>query len=68
MRDFFYPYDENVVGKRVHTFTELMTCIEQHDYQLSSAERISLIDKFWGDTAYGNPSQRILEQVKSLPR
>ena len=68
MRDFFYPYDENVVGKRVHTFTELITCIEQHDYQLSSAERISLIDKFWGDTAYGNPSQRILEQVKSLPR
>lgn len=67
-RDFFYPYDENIVGHRVFSFKDLLTCIDQHDYHLCPEDRERIIDKFWGDTALGNPnpSQRILEQIESL--
>ena len=63
MRDFFYPFDENVVGKRVYTFDELLNCIDRHDYSLSDAERVALVIKFWGDTAHGNPSQHLLSYL-----
>ena len=66
MRDFFYPYDENVVGRRVYDFNELLRCIDGHDYRLDDAERRALVDKFWGITAEGDPSQRLLENVDML--
>lgn len=58
-RDFFYPFDENVVGKRVRTFDELCQCIEQEDYQINEALRQAIIDKFWGKTMEVSPSQKL---------
>lgn len=66
MRDFYFPYDENVVGRRVLTFEELMDCIDRHDYKLSDSDRQRIVDKFWGETAGKNSSQLLLGVVTEL--
>lgn len=66
MRDFYFPYDENVVGKRVTTFDELVKCIENHDYQLPDSERLRLVDKFWGKTSQYNASKEIIDAIENL--
>lgn len=65
-RDFFYPFDENVVGKRVSDFESLCACIESGDYALASDERERLVEKFWGKTAGYDSSRMILDFVKQL--
>jgi len=64
-RDFYYPFDENVTGKRVHDFESLCTCIESGDYTLSEEERLRIVDKFWGKTAGYDSSAMILDFVKT---
>lgn len=61
MRDFFYPFDENVVGSRVYDFNSLVTLLERDDYRLDAAERRALVEKFWGDTMTHSPSQKLLD-------
>lgn len=50
-RDFYYSFDENVVGKRAMDFKELCQCIEQGDYKMDEVQRFRIVDKFWGVTA-----------------
>lgn len=64
-RDFYYPYRENVAGKIVNTFDELCTCLSTADYQMDEAERIRMVDKFWGETANYDSSEKILEFIKA---
>ena len=61
-REFFYPFDENVVGKRAMNFDELCQCIEQGDYQMDEAQRKKIMDKFWGDTMKQSPCQKIVSR------
>lgn len=63
-RDFFYPFDENVIGKRANDFESLCSCIESGDYALPADERNQLVDKFWGKTAGYDSSRMILDFVK----
>lgn len=64
-RDFYYPFDENVTGKRVHDFESLCTCLESGDYALSEEERLRIVDKFWGKTAGYDSAAMILDFVKT---
>ena len=48
-REFFYPFDENVVGKKVWDFEELCRCIELSDYSIDKTQRQRILKKFWGD-------------------
>ena len=59
-RDFFYPFDENVVGKRVQTFDALCQCIEQGDYRMDETLRQTIIEKFWGMTMEASPCQKMV--------
>ena len=61
MRDFYYPFDENVVGHRVYDFDSLVEVIANDGYHLDDAERRALVNKFWGDTMTHSPSQRLLD-------
>ena len=63
-RDFYYPFDENVVGKRVVSFAELLQCIKSGDYKSSQEEKQVIIDKFWGDTVKLNACEEILKRVQ----
>lgn len=65
-RDFFYPYDEYVIGNRVTTFEDFLRCVEQHDYVVDPSERQRLLQAFWGETAHFNSSQKIMEFFKDL--
>ena len=62
-RDFYYPFDENVVGKKVVSFAELLQCIKSGDYKSSQEERQVIIDRFWGETVKLNACEEILKRV-----
>ena len=59
-RDFYYPYDENVVGKKVESFDALCQCIEQSDYKMDETQRNRILDKFWGNTVSVSSSKAIV--------
>ncbi len=46
-RDFFYPFEENVVGEKVYTLDELEDVIYRGPKPLDEAKRQELISKFW---------------------
>ena len=59
-RDFYYPFDENVVGKRVSNFEELYSCIEKEDYQIDSKKKAEIVEKFWGKSVCYDSNKEIL--------
>lgn len=59
-RDFFYPFDENVVGKRIYDFGSLCDCIEALDFKMEETAREAIIDRFWGVTAGMSPNTSLL--------
>jgi len=63
-RDFYYPFDENVAGKRVNDFDSLCLCMESADYTLPEKERERIVKKFWGETAGFDSAAMILDFVK----
>lgn len=64
-RDLYYPFDENVVGRKVYTFDELFNCIKEDDYTIDEARRQVIVDRFWGQTLANNPSEMIVERFCS---
>ena len=62
-RDFFYPYDENVVGKKVLDFDELCRCIVKDDCKIDETQREKIVEKFWGDTVRCSSSSLLLTKV-----
>lgn len=64
-RDFYYPFDENVAGRKVSDFDSLCSCLESADYTLPENERLRIVDKFWGKTARLDSSALILDFVKT---
>ena len=64
MRDFFFPYDENVVGSRVYDFDSLVDAVDNHKDGVDEDERLRLVEKFWGETARYNSGQKIMEFFK----
>jgi len=60
-REFFYPFDENVVGKRVYNFEELLKVIAEGDYALPMKDRQYLVDRFWGESQKYDSSRKILD-------
>ncbi|MBO4465695.1 MAG: CDP-glycerol glycerophosphotransferase family protein [Bacteroidales bacterium] len=47
-RDFYYPFDENVIGRRAETFDDLMKAVVEGPEPLDETERKALVEKFWG--------------------
>lgn len=62
-RDFYYPFDENVVGKRVATFEDLLKVIVEQNYKMSEQKRAFILSKFWGDTMNKDVCAKILKQL-----
>ena len=62
-RDFYYPFDENVVGKKVESFETLVKVIENKDYSLKEEDRAFILSKFWGDTMNKDVCANILKQL-----
>ena len=62
-RDFYYPFAENVVGKMVDSFEDLVQTIRNKDYLIDENERQRLVDKFWGDTIKLDSCKVIFEKI-----
>ena len=65
-RDFYYPYDENVVGRKVYSFDELLQLIASDNYKLSPTERQIIVDRFWGETVGYDSRVKLLDFVENL--
>ena len=65
-RDFYYPYDENVVGQKVYSFDELLQLIASDNYKLNSIERQDIVDRFWGETVGYDSRVKLLDFVENL--
>lgn len=65
-RDFFAPFDENVVGKKIYDFEALCSCVEQEDYKINEEERTRIIEKFWGESMNSDPCGKIVRKISSL--
>ena len=62
-RDFYYPFEENIVGKQVASFEELLQAISSQDFIMQESERYRILDKFWGDTMQHDVCESILKRV-----
>ena len=62
-RDFHHPFYENVVGKKITTFEELLRSIKDCDYSSPEKEKKRIIDAFWGETVKLNASEEIMKRV-----
>ena len=51
-RDFYYPFDENVIGQKVVSFEELLAAVQAGVKPLDEKERKALIKKFWGSKPF----------------
>lgn len=60
-RDFYYPFDENVIGERAHNSEELIAAILKGVPVLDEDARLSLVNKFWGSSHTDDSCGRILK-------
>ena len=62
-RDFYYPFDENVVGKKVTSFEQLLQVLNSGNYVSPQEQKQAIIRKFWGDTMNKNVCENIIKQL-----
>ena len=62
-REFFFPINENIAGKCVYSFDELLTAIEESDDHVDPKKREQIIKKFWGDTMTKDVCANIFKQL-----
>ena len=62
-RDFAYPFDENVTGKKVFNFEDLLQCVSSHDYAVNSESVRHIVDKFWGKSIEYNSCEKLLDFI-----
>ena len=49
-RDFYFPFDENVIGQKTYNFEQLLEAVSQGPQPLPESERTALVRKFWDQT------------------
>lgn len=49
-RDFYFPFDENVIGQKTYSFGQLLDAISQGPKPLDESGRAALARKFWDNT------------------
>lgn len=59
-REFIFPIQEHIAGKRVYSFAELIEAVSGGDYAVDEKERADILRMFWGDTLTKDPCKEIL--------
>ena len=65
-REFIFDIKDNIVGRQVYTFNELLDVIRNNDYYINQSDRQRILDKFWGDTFNKNSCQLVLDKLGLL--
>lgn len=62
-RDFNYSFYENIVGKEVFNFSELIDCLKNEDYKINETKRSEILTKFWQKENLLEVNELILKNV-----
>ena len=54
---------DNIVGRKVYTFSELIQVISTNDYAMDAAARQKILDKFWGETSSKNSCELVFKKL-----
>ena len=57
---------DNIVGRKVYTFDELIQVIATNDYTMDASARQKILDKFWGETSGKNSCELVFEKLQLL--
>ncbi|MBO7316730.1 MAG: CDP-glycerol glycerophosphotransferase family protein, partial [Paludibacteraceae bacterium] len=62
-REFIFDIQDNIVGRKVYTFDELIQVISTNDYTMNAVARQKILDKFWGETINTNACKGIFKHL-----
>lgn len=62
-RDFYYSFDENVIGTRVTNYNELIAAVTTGTPILNEDDRLALVHKFWGEAYTWDSSEHIMDFI-----
>ena len=62
-REFIFDIQENIVGKQVYSFNELLQVITNADYAINQDDLQRILTKFWGKTIEMDSCRSILEHL-----
>lgn len=65
-REFSFPMESHIAGKRVYTFDQLLETITSGNCDVDVEERQRVLNKFWGETLSGTPCRDILQQLRLM--
>lgn len=65
-REFIFDIQDNIVGRKVYTFDELIQVISTNDYTMDTTARQKILDKFWGETSNKNSCELVFEKLRLL--
>lgn len=62
-REFLFPIEDNLVGKRAYSFNELIHIIETDDYEMDPTALAHIREMFWGNSIIQDVSLSIFRQI-----
>lgn len=65
-REFIFDIQDNIVGRKVYTFDELIQVISTNDYTMDTTARQRILNKFWGETSNKNSCELVFEKLRLL--
>ena len=65
-REFIFDIQDNIVGRKVYTFDELIQVISSKDYAMDTTIRQKILDKFWGETSGKNSCELVFDKLQLL--
>ena len=65
-REFIFDIQDNIVGRKVYTFDELIQVISTNDYTMDTTARQKILNKFWGETSNKNSCELVFEKLRLL--
>jgi len=63
IRNFYFPFIENVTGTEAYNFDELVKIIENRNYKPESPKREDILKRFWGNTSVESSCEDIIHRV-----
>lgn len=62
-REFNFPLEGNIIGRKVTSFDELLAVIRNGDYAMGEEERAAFLRKFWGETVGVDSCKYLIERL-----
>lgn len=64
LRDFYFPFHENVIGVKTFSFDDLARIIENNEYNECLTKRQEIVSRFWGSSDAESACDLIFDTIK----